>query len=247
MSRASMVLPAALASVALAAAIQAAATSSATTRAAPATAPATEPASRPIVPKDKTLLWNGKDFTGWKLFIPDPNVDPNTVWSVRDGVIRCRGKPTGYMRTEADYADYKLHVEWRWAWFGGNSGVLVHMSGPDKVWPKSIECQLLTNNAGDFYVIEGTNFKEHGDKEDRRVPKKGAGSENALGEWNTCEVICRGSTIRVFVNGELKNEATEANVSSGKVLLQSEGGVIEFRNVYVEPADSKPATTTAPK
>ena len=183
----------------------------------------------------KIQLWNGKDFTGWKKFVPDEKVDADTVWLVTNGVIRCNGKPAGYLRTEADYSNYKLHVEWRWPGKGGNSGVLLHMSEPDKVWPKSIECQLHAGDAGDFWVIGGTDFKEHADKSNRRVLKKSESSEKPLGEWNTYEIICRDNTIRVFVNGTLQNEASETTVSSGKICLQSEGTSIEFRNIYLEP------------
>jgi len=190
---------------------------------------------KPIVPKERIYLWNGKDFSGWKLFLRDPSVDVSKVWSIRDGVIRCEGKPFGYMRTEADYADYKLHVEWRWPEGRGNSGVFVHMSGEDKIWPKSIECQLFSGSAGDFWVIGGTDFKEHRGKKGRRVPKKHESSEKPLGEWNAYDIICKGDTIRVFVNGVLQNEATEVNVTSGKICLQSEGKPIEFRNIYLDP------------
>ena len=41
------------------------------------------------------------------------DVDPKTVWSVADGVIKCLGKPNGYLRTEQAYHDYKVTVEWR--------------------------------------------------------------------------------------------------------------------------------------
>ena len=67
-------------------------------------------------------LFNGRDFTGWKLFIPDENVDVTTVWSIRNDVIRCEGKPFGYMRTIEDYENYKLHLEWRWVEKPSNSG-----------------------------------------------------------------------------------------------------------------------------
>ena len=60
---------------------------------------------------EKVQLWNGKDFTGWKKFVPDETVDVDTVWTVTDGVIRCNGKPAGYIRTEGDYSNYKLHLD----------------------------------------------------------------------------------------------------------------------------------------
>jgi hypothetical protein len=192
------------------------------------------PAEDAIVPTGATNLLNGKDFTGWKLYLPG-NADVTKTWSIKDGVVACTGKPAGYMRTENAYRDYKLTVEWRFT-RAGNTGVLLHMSGPDKVWPRSIEAQGLHENQGDFFVIDGTEFKEHRGVEGRRVAKKGPSNEKPAGEWNTYEIVCKGTGIRVFVNGKLMNEATECNVSSGKICIQSEGGEIEIRKVLVEPA-----------
>ena len=184
--------------------------------------------------QERIPLFNGRDFTGWKFVLRDESVNPDKVWSVKNGVIHCTGTPKGYMRTESDYSNYKLHLEWRWPEGGGNSGVLLHMSEPDVVWPRSIECQLNAGDAGDFWTIGGTDFKEHVDKSRRRVPKKEDSSERPLGHWNTYEIFCRDSTIRVFVNGVLQNEATETTVNSGNICLQSEGKPIEFRNIYIE-------------
>ena len=186
------------------------------------------------------MLFNGKDLTGWTPYLRGGQGDPKNTWSVKDGVIACTGKPSGYIRTEVDYADYKLHVEWRWPGKGGNSGVLVHMSGKDTVWPKSIEAQLMSGNAGDFFVIGGTDFKEHKGQKGRRTPKAAKSSEKALGEWNSYDIICKGGSILPYVNGVLQNTATEATVKSGKICLQSEGRPIEFRNVYVEPVKAGP-------
>jgi hypothetical protein len=190
----------------------------------------------------KTVLWNGKDFAGWKLFVPDESVDVHQVWSVKNGVIHCKGKPNGYMRTEADYSNYKLHVEWRWAEKPTNSGVLLHMSGPDKVWPKSVECQLMHKNAGDFWLIGGTAVTVGGKTTEStgkptRVRKKEDSSEKPVGEWNTYEILCKGDTIRCHVNGVLQNEGTGASETSGRICLQSEGSPIEFRNIYIESLD----------
>jgi hypothetical protein len=192
-------------------------------------------AAEPVRPSEKMTLWNGKDFTGWKLFVEDAKADVNSVWSVKDGAIHCKGKPFGYMRTLEDYADYRLHVEWRWAAKPTNSGILLHMSGADKIWPDSIECQLLAGNAGDLLTIGNTDFKERTDKSKRLVAKKEQSSEKPAGEWNEALIVCRQNIIRVFINGVLQNMATETSVSSGKICLQSEGSPIEFRNVYIEP------------
>jgi hypothetical protein len=205
------------------------------------TTKAMEKDAKPIVPKEKTMLWNGRDFAGWKLYTSEPNYDVTKTWSIKDDLIRCEGKPAGYMRTEKDYADYLFHVEWRWPGKGGNNGVLVHMSGPDVVWPKSLECQLLSGNAGDFWVIGGLETAEHakGGKrvKGRRTIKLKDSSEKPLGQWNTYDIICKDDWIVVMVNGIVQNVATKCSASSGKICLQSEGTPIEYRNIYIEPLE----------
>ena len=200
---------------------------------------ASEGRNKPIVPKEKTMLWNGKDFSGWKLYTREPDHDVAKTWFVKNGLIRCEGKPAGYMRTEKDYADYLIHVEWRWPGKGGNNGVLVHVSGEDKVWPKSLECQLYSGNAGDFWVIGGLETAEHanGGKrvKGRRTLKLKDSSEKSLGQWNAYDIICKDDWIVVIVNGVLQNVATGCSASSGKICLQSEGTPIEYRNIYIEP------------
>ncbi len=204
--------------------------------------------NKPIVPKEKIVLWNGKDFTGWKLMVRDPKHDVTKTWSVRNGVVCCQGKPSGYMRTEKDYADYLLHVEWRWPEKGGNSGALVHMSIPDNVWPKSLECQLASGNAGDFWLIgEGRKYlrnietAEHAKGDDRvkgrKVVKLKTSSEKPLGQWNEYDIICKDDWVVVLVNGVLQNVATKCSITSGKICLQSEGTPVEFRNIYIEPLE----------
>ncbi len=204
-------------------------------------AAAPEGKDEPIVPEEKMMLWNGSDFVGWKLYVPDPTHNVMTTWSIKDGVLRCEGRPVGYMRTEKAYANYLLHVEWRWPGNGGNNGVLVHMSGQDQVWPKSLECQLHSGNAGDFWEIGGIEFREHakGDKRvrGRNVKKLKNSSEKPLGQWNNYDIICKDDWVVVLVNGVLQNVATKCSVTSGKICLQSEGTPIEYRNIYIEPLE----------
>jgi len=195
----------------------------------------------PVSPKQKVSLWNGKDFSGWKRVVADKNVDVDDVWSVRDGLVYCEGKPNGYMRTKAKYANYRLHVEWRWPGEPANSGVFLHAGGPDKVWPRTIECQLKAGSAGDFVLINGPGItvdgvnKQNAEKQFVGVRKKQESSEKPAGQWNTYDIHCEGDSIRCFVNGVLQNEGLAATDTSGWICLQSEGGPIEFRNIYIEP------------
>jgi hypothetical protein len=188
-----------------------------------------------------TSLFNGKDLSGWTPVHDKDGADPSRTWSVVDGVLRCTGKPIGYLKTDREYGDYTLTVEWRWpaGTEGGNNGVLVHATTPRAlgIWPKSIEVQLFKGNAGEFWVI-GTELDvadEATRKQDRRHKNLVYGSEKPVGEWNRMEIVCKGDTVKVKVNDTLVNEATNCSVTRGAICLQSEGTPIEFRNIFLTP------------
>ncbi len=155
-----------------------------------------------IEPKETIVLFNGKDLTGWHVHLRGKTDKP--VFTVEDGVVKCGGRPPGYMRTEKAYKNYKFVMEWRFT-KPGNSGVLVHMIGDDRVWPKSLESQGQYRNQGDFWCIGGFEFEEHKGVKGRRVPKKGPHNEKAVGEWNLYEIVCDGATVTPFVNGKQMN------------------------------------------
>ncbi|MDB6017436.1 MAG: hypothetical protein JWR19_1925 [Pedosphaera sp.] len=192
----------------------------------------------PVTPTQRIDLFNGKDLIGWKLFLPKGE-DVTKTWSVENGIIKNTGKPTGYMRTEQDYRDYKLTVEWRFvkvAPKADNTGVLVHMSGPDKLWPPNIQCQGQHDKQGDLFLMGGAESKEHqGMTVNTPVPKRGPSNENPVGGWNTCEMVCAGDSVKASINGKLMNETTGCSISSGRIGIQSEGGEIEIRKIFIEP------------
>ncbi|MBL7153539.1 MAG: DUF1080 domain-containing protein [Phycisphaerae bacterium] len=196
-----------------------------------------------VMPDEKVDLFNGRDLTGWKLHVDEEGVDVDDIWSVKNGVVNCKGRPNGYMRTEAKYRNYVLHVEWRWVAEPTNSGVLLHSSGKDQVWPRTIEAQLKAGNAGDFVLINGTGVTVDGkDMQDVKkqyvsVPKKEKSSERPPGQWNAYDIMCKADTISLYVNGVLQNKATKATDTSGWICLQSEGSEIEFRDIYIKPID----------
>ncbi len=191
----------------------------------------------------KTMLWNGRDFTGWTRVVADPAADVNNVWRVRGDTLCCTGKPNGYIRTKDSYSNYHLHLEWRWPETPTNSGVLLHAGGADTVWPACIECQLKAGSAGDLVLINGTGIAVDGvDRKNSArqfvvIEKKLPTSELPAGQWNSYDIYCKGDSIRCLVNGTLQNEGTGASVTSGWICLQSEGSPIEFRNIYLQPLD----------
>lgn len=185
---------------------------------------------------EPVALFNGRDFSGWTYYLDTPNVPMEDVWSVKDGVLVCKGQPAGYLITKKDdYQNYVLTLEWRWPEQGGNNGVLVHVTKPGElgVWPKCLEVQLASGDAGDFWVIGTTIDVENADKrrEDRRHINLSDGDEKPPGEWNKMEITCRADEVLVKVNGKLVNHATNVSQTRGAIALQSEGTPIEFRAI----------------
>ncbi len=183
---------------------------------------------------EQVSLFNGKDLNNWVFTLKDKTVNPASVFLVKDGVIHITGQPFGYMRTKEAYSDYKLLVEWRWPNNEAtNSGVFIHGQQPDTIWLRCVECQLKAGNAGDFVCMNGATMDEHTDKSTIVVKKLAGSSEKPVGEWNTMEVVCKGNTIEVSVNGVVQNKGTNVNLNSGSICLQSEGKDIQFRNVFL--------------
>lgn len=187
------------------------------------------------------VLFNGKDLAGWTFDVIDSAVQPDAVWSVSDGLLVCKGRPPGVIRSQKEYSNYELTVDWRWAPGGkpGNSGVLIHASKPRElfVWPKSIEVQLASEKAGDFWMIGEAVTVTGATPEGRRWLKLRESAEKPPGEWNTLRVRCQGDKITVWVNGSLMNEGTGLSTDRGAICLQSEDGEIHFRKVELKPIE----------
>lgn len=223
-------------------------------------------------------LFNGKDLSGWTLDIPSHdkagpedkvqiengiitiNTHKAEWWKsipsfiVRDGLLVSLGQPGGHLVTEQAFSNYELVVEYRFSKTPGNCGVLVHASTPRrlyKMFPQSIEVQMMHENAGDFWCIgenievpemesrrprKDENQKFGGDAPDaRRIVKLFDGAENPLGEWNTMKIVCKHDEVIVHVNGTLVNHGYKSTATSGKIALQAEGSEVEFRKVELKP------------
>lgn len=194
-------------------------------------------------------LFNGKDLAGWHMDVPEleKNPDGPKPFVVRDKMLVSLGSPGGHLITDAIYENYRLTVEYRFSKQPGNCGVLVHASAPRRLYgmfPQSIEVQMQSGEAGDFWCI-GEDItvpdmearrgpKERwgvdGDKA-RRIKNLTDGSEKPVGEWNTMVIECRADTVKVWVNGDLVNEGTQATARRGQIALQAEGSEVEFRKL----------------
>jgi hypothetical protein len=177
------------------------------------------------------LLFNGRDLEGWTF----SSENQRGVWGVRNGVLFTRGRPAGYLRTVEDYTNYVLRLQIRHV-TRGNTGVLLRMVGPDKVWPRSIEAQGQKDNMGDIWNIDRFPMKtDPARTRGRRTVKMHPSNERPVGEWNQYEIVLDGGNLAIYVNGLLQNTATECWEVPGKICLQSEGAEVEFRNIVLIP------------
>jgi hypothetical protein len=199
--------------------------------------------SRAQTPAGGVDLFNGKDFTGWTFFMRS-NSAPEKTWSISDGMVHCTGRPAGYMRTEKIYRDFKVTAEWRLARDTPkpvNTGVLVFMqdrdpaAGPKQIWPRCIECQGMHDHMGDFWLQGGATASEPVNMGKNGIKMLQPSNESPLGEWTTFQCICRSNTVEIVVNGKSMNKITGADVSSGYIGIQSEGGAFDVRKVSLEP------------
>ncbi len=201
-------------------------------------------------------LFNGRDLSGWV----NVNTDPDT-WTVKDGLLVCRGKPTGVMRSEKQYENFLLHIEWQHQKPGGNSGVFVWSEGyvPDgRSLPKGMEVQMLeldwvnqhplkNGEPNHIGYISGELFGAGGLT---ATPDNPRGSRSmsvelrckAAGQWNAYDVVCVDGTVKLAINGKFVNSIRDSSVRKGYLCLESEGSEIHFRNIQI--LELPPGTTT---
>jgi hypothetical protein len=209
------------------------------------------PADSPpkVTAQEPIELFDGKTLEGWKAFLVEPDVQKEDVWSVRDGLLICKGEPLGFLYTDKDYESFELLVEWRWApgEEPGNSGVLMRINGDLMGIPRAFEAQLKSGSAGDVYGFHG--FRMEGPEERTRQQKghellgdfvgvsKIEGAENEPGNWNKYQIRFDGPNLTVHVNGKKVNEVHGCDELAGPIGLQSEGGEIHFRTIQLTPID----------
>jgi len=207
-------------------------------------------------------LFNGKNLSGW--------VNVNTAddtWSVRDGMIICTGHPIGVMRSDKQYENFVLQIEWRHMEAGGNSGVFVWSQGtvPEgRRLPMGLEVQMLEldwvnqhklkdGTLPPIAYVHGEVFGAGGLK---TVPDNPRGSRSksienrckGKGQWNKYVVVAVDGTVKLSVNGKFVNGISKASVKKGYICLESEGAEIHFRNIKIMelPPGITNAENTAP-
>ena len=191
-------------------------------------------------------LFNGKNLDGWVRV----NTAPST-WTVKDGMIICSGKPTGELRTTRMYQNFIMEVEWRHMKARGNAGIFVwadDITARGQPFHRSVEVQVLENSYGNTrgYTTHGDIFPIHGAK---MTPINGRGGSRAFPtenrskptpEWNHYRITCNDGAISLAVNGKIVTNGKNANPRKGYICLESEGGIVHYRNLKIRELPDTP-------
>lgn len=207
-------------------------------------------ASRPLSAEDDFVpMFTDAALTGWVL-----TNTPTETWNFKDGVLYCTGKPTGEIRTERMYQNFVMELEWRHMVPRGNAGVFVwadDITARGVPFHRGIEVQVLENAYGNTrgHTTHGDIFPIHGAT---MIPVNGRGGSRAFPsenrsnpspQWNHYRIECRDGEISLAVNGKIVTRGTECVPRKGYICLESEGGVVEYRNIRIRElpdSDVKP-------
>jgi hypothetical protein len=212
------------------------------------------------------VLFDGSGLGSFDTFLKSKglNSDPEHVFQVENGVIHVSGKEMGYIITKRSFHDYYLRAEFKWgegtygerAGKARDSGILYNIQGEQKVWPQSIEFQIMEGGTGDFWMTDGAALTGRDGQRVTgppgsalKIDRIGKGpSENVVGyrdpvgevekphgEWNLLELVIQGNDVKQYVNGKLANEGTDPSPAEGKILFQSEGAEVFFRDISLYP------------
>ena len=194
-------------------------------------------------------LFKPEDRSRWYVFLEgsQKNKDSLAVFQFENGMIHVSGQKFGYIATEESFSNFHLKLEFKWGVKKypprlnekRDAGILynVDIYNGDKIWPRSLECQIQEGDCGDIWLIDSA-FLIHSDtlsgkKPYQRVIKLKDG-EKPTGEWNKVEVIVNNGEITYLVNEQVVNKAKNPNPKAGRILLQSEGAELYYRNVELK-------------
>jgi hypothetical protein len=198
------------------------------------------------VPAGFTSIFNGKDFTGWKVPAGD-----NGHWKVTGGVIdydaQSEAKDDKNLWTEKEYGDFTLHVEWRikqTPYTNPNVPIVrydgTHKKGPDG---KEITIAVPDSDSGIFLRGEAKSQvniwcwptgsgEVYGYRMDEKMPaavRAGvtpkANADRDVGEWNAFDITMQGERLTVVLNGitVIENAQLPGVPPRGRIALQHHG------------------------
>ncbi|MDX2190257.1 MAG: DUF1080 domain-containing protein [Bacteroidota bacterium] len=199
--------------------------------------------------KEKITLFDKPNPKLWYTFHEKGglNNDTGKVFSYENGALQVSGKEFAYIATQSEYSNYRLTLEFKWGIKKypprqnekRDAGIIYHfpLSVSDKIWPKGVEYQIQETDCGDFWIIGDITLKTKGEQKSEygfNHIVKFTNAEKPSGEWNKVEIVTLNGKCTHYLNGILVNEATNVSINSGRILLQSEGAEVYYRNVILE-------------
>jgi hypothetical protein len=177
------------------------------------------------------------------------NTEPET-WRKKGDVLVCSGLPIGVIRSEKEYENFIMHIEWRHMEAGGNSGTFVWSKAipgenrlPDGVEVQMLELDWVNQNLrngekppvayvhGELFGVGGVKIVPDNPRGERS--KSVENRCKGKGEWNTYDVVCVDGTVKLSVNGKFVNGISKSSQKKGYICLEAEGAEIHFRNLQI--------------
>jgi hypothetical protein len=197
-------------------------------------------------PAGFTSLFNGKDFSGWKV----PEGD-NGHWKILDGVIDydAQSEASGdkNLWTEREYGDFTLLVDWRIKETPYNNPrvPIIKPDGTHKLDADGKEIQTVVPDSDSGIFLRGEGKSQvniwcwpigsgevYGYRMDKSMPAEvrsgvtpKTNADKNIGEWNTFEITVRGDRLTVVLNGNtvLENALLPGLPAKGPLALQHHG------------------------
>jgi hypothetical protein len=174
------------------------------------------------------VIFNGKDFAGWKL------PEPNPFWKVVGGVIvgeNDEAKKGSMLWTEKSYHDFVIECEARWS---GEIDSGIMLRAPELQLQMGISRSLKRDLTGSFYTGGTEKYPEAGQAKDLEKHFKS-------GDWNQYRLEAKGDTFTVWLNGVQVVKYTNAKYAGAAPIgLQIHPGLamkVEFRNLRAKALD----------
>jgi hypothetical protein len=177
---------------------------------------------KPVVEQGFTSLFNGVDLDGWHIM-------NKGQFSVRKGVIYLN-KGGGWLRTDKQYKDFELRLEFRFIDKGADSGIFVRAGLEGDNWPKK-NYQVQTMDNDTICSVFAKMLDKGKEAKDKAKLKK---VMKPTGEWQSYVIVFKGKTAEVKLNSETINSVDGLTDEAGYIGLQGEGGQLEFKNIRIK-------------
>ena len=174
-----------------------------------------------------TPLFDGKSTKGWN---PRAKVES---FVVKDGELQLFSKVNVWVVSDLKMADFEVEAEVKIPldYKGFNSGLGFRLVG-GRGKPKGYQCEIDQSKPGGVYGIGmgGWLYPSKGKEGDYKERAKGLFKPE---EWNKFKVVCKGPSIKTFVNGKLVAEVQHKQSLEGHFGIQhhGKGGTVAFRNM----------------